>query len=372
MSDRPYVISVDDDPNFQDIIRAALEPDCRVIGAGNGREALDLIATQVPDLVILDVDMPEMDGYVTCRAIRESGGRTDLPILFLSAKDRIEDRLAGLDAGGDDYLTKPFHLELLLARVKHLLALAEQRKNLQASLSYATSTAMTAMSGMGELGRLLEALKAFNTCNTFESLLTTVVTALSSFDLQGIVQIHHAEISLIETSRGPASPLDVSIISQIASMERIVHFKSRMAINYPALSLLVTNVPADESVAGRLRDHLAMLAEAADVRVCAIASMNAATRRGEVIARMIDRITTALERIDAGQRNSRVATSIAIDAAIGASETALQSMALSEAQEERLAATIRQGLEHVTEVQASSIDIQNDLSNLIAELKAVL
>jgi len=91
----------------------------RVEIAYDGKSALDEIVRGGHDLVVLDVMLPEMDGFTVCRQARERGCNT--PILFLTAKSELGDRLRGLDAGGDDYLAKPFHLEELLLRVKAIL-----------------------------------------------------------------------------------------------------------------------------------------------------------------------------------------------------------------------------------------------------------
>ena len=87
--------------------------------AQDGREALDLIANDRPDALVLDVMMPRLDGLEVCRQLRSTGD--DLPILVLTARDSVSERVAGLDAGADDYLPKPFALEELLARMRALL-----------------------------------------------------------------------------------------------------------------------------------------------------------------------------------------------------------------------------------------------------------
>jgi two-component system response regulator MprA len=90
-----------------------------VTTASNGQEGLRAILEQTPQIVILDVMMPYVDGWEVCRRIREGGG--EMPILMLTAKDEVSDRVKGLDMGADDYLVKPFALEELLARVRVLL-----------------------------------------------------------------------------------------------------------------------------------------------------------------------------------------------------------------------------------------------------------
>jgi two-component system response regulator MprA len=114
------VLVIDDDEKITSLLRRSLAFDgYKVRTANNGKEGLDKMLEKEPDLVILDVMMPQLDGWEVCRRIRESGSK--VPILMLTAKDEVADRVKGLDLGADDYLVKPFALEELLARVRALL-----------------------------------------------------------------------------------------------------------------------------------------------------------------------------------------------------------------------------------------------------------
>jgi two-component system, OmpR family, response regulator MprA len=120
MTDGPRVLVVDDDPQLREALARALELDgYDVTTASNGVKALDAISTARPDLMVLDVMMPYVGGLDVCRTLRDRKDR--LPILVLTARDEVGDRVAGLDAGADDYLTKPFALEELRARLRALL-----------------------------------------------------------------------------------------------------------------------------------------------------------------------------------------------------------------------------------------------------------
>ena len=109
------ILIADDDAHIRDVVSFALRrAGFATLDAADGRAALDAFRDESPDLVVLDVLMPEMDGVDVCRAIRRT---SNVPILFLSSKDEEADRVAGLDAGGDDYVTKPFSPRELVARV---------------------------------------------------------------------------------------------------------------------------------------------------------------------------------------------------------------------------------------------------------------
>jgi two-component system response regulator MprA len=114
------VLVVDDEPAVRSALERALRLEAYAVEvAADGREALDRIASGTPDAVVLDVAMPHVDGLEVCRRLRGAGDRT--PVLILTARDEIDDRVAGLDAGADDYLVKPFALKELKARLRALL-----------------------------------------------------------------------------------------------------------------------------------------------------------------------------------------------------------------------------------------------------------
>jgi two-component system, OmpR family, response regulator len=113
------ILIVDDEGHIREVIRVALKKaGMDVIEARDGKEALTRFAADRPDLIVLDIGMPEFDGLDVCREIRKT---SDVPILFLSARDEEIDRILGLEIGGDDYVTKPFSPRELVARVNVIL-----------------------------------------------------------------------------------------------------------------------------------------------------------------------------------------------------------------------------------------------------------
>ena len=116
----PTILVVDDEPSVRDSLKVALELEgYRVRSADNGLKAVMQVAEGAVDAVVLDVAMPFVDGLEACRRIRAAGSR--VPILMLTARDAVDDRVAGLEAGADDYLPKPFALRELVARLRAIL-----------------------------------------------------------------------------------------------------------------------------------------------------------------------------------------------------------------------------------------------------------
>src|SRR5260221_13917791 len=121
----PRVLVIDDEPNIRELVQVALKfHGCSVTLGATGKDALTLAASQRPDLIVLDVLLPDIDGFEVCRRLRASGD--EVPVIFLTARDTSSDTVTGLAIGGDDYVTKPFSVEALVARVRAVLRRASR------------------------------------------------------------------------------------------------------------------------------------------------------------------------------------------------------------------------------------------------------
>ena len=373
MGDKASILVVDDDSTMQEMFDATLGGDYRIARAASGEAALAAVLDARPDVIILDVEMPPgMDGYETCRRLKAMDGTREIPVIFVSSHDAIDDRLKGYDAGGEDYITKPFDAPELEAKIVHLLRLGAERAGLKQMASYASSTAMTAMTSMSEMGALLESMKAFSACTDNRGLADAMLAGLARYGLDGAAQIRAAEGTLTRTAAGEASPLEASIISHMASMERTVQFKARVSITYPRVSLLVNDMPIDDPErCGRLRDHLAMLAEGAEARAEAIAATTVSQRRGATIERAVARIIAALADIDAAQRQNQLTTRMAAEAVIERMDSAHGMLALSAGQEENMGRILRDGIGTLLNAKTDVFGLQDQLSSIVQELKGM-
>jgi two-component system OmpR family response regulator len=128
----PLILLVEDDQELRGVLRRSLEEEgFTVRGAGTGAEAMERIASRTPDALVIDVGLPDADGRDLCQALRAQG--IQAPVIFLTAHDALADRLAGFGAGGDDYLTKPFSLTELIARLRAVLNRAGVERTVKAA-----------------------------------------------------------------------------------------------------------------------------------------------------------------------------------------------------------------------------------------------
>ncbi|MBF0218964.1 MAG: two-component system response regulator [Gammaproteobacteria bacterium] len=124
------ILLVDDTPENLDVLKGVLAPHYRIQIATNGRLALKIATSAPPDIILLDIMMPDMDGYEVCQHLKNDVRTRDIPILFVTAKSDVEDEAKGFECGAADYLTKPISPPIVLARVKTHLAMHDQKRHL--------------------------------------------------------------------------------------------------------------------------------------------------------------------------------------------------------------------------------------------------
>ncbi|MEM6784782.1 MAG: ATP-binding protein [Bacteroidota bacterium] len=139
--DATTVLVVDDNPDIRAYVRLHLDAHYRVLEAGDGEDALALARTVVPDLIVSDVMMPGLDGYALCRALRADPDLDFVPVILLTAKASMGDKIEGLTDGADDYLTKPFDIRELEARIRTLIASRQRLRDRYASMALASAAA---------------------------------------------------------------------------------------------------------------------------------------------------------------------------------------------------------------------------------------
>jgi len=128
---KPTILVVDDTPANIDVVKGVLGKNYLVQAAINGKMALQIVKKQIPDLILLDIIMPKMDGYEICRCLKADDASKNIPIIFLTSKTEMQDEVKGLELGAVDYVTKPIRAPILLARVKTHLKLRSLQQALE-------------------------------------------------------------------------------------------------------------------------------------------------------------------------------------------------------------------------------------------------
>jgi CheY-like chemotaxis protein len=270
MSEKIHVLITDDEPFNLELMEEILSDHYRVDCVSSGQECLTYLEKNKPDILLLDVAMPNMNGYEVCKIIKKDEELT-LPILFVSARGSLEERLTGYEAGGDDYLVKPFNNQELVAKVANMVTYIERQNQLTSQYRQASDMAMMLMSNSGESGAIVNFIRQTFECYGFTELTKAIFEALEQFELNSTIQYYDGDTKLDTfDSSGLFKPVESELLELTRAKGRIFNFNRRSIFNFSHCSLLIKNMPTEEDKYGRFLDHLCLLMEGVNARVIAI------------------------------------------------------------------------------------------------------
>ena len=282
------ILSVDDEPANQLVIDEILEDDYEVKLVYSGEECLENVKSFKPELILLDINMPGIDGYETCERLKEDPETKSIPVIFLSALSTTEEKLKGYEVGADDYIPKPFDHDDLLRKIEKCLddngqAVTEssetdpeqqriqddkENEDLINELQSSRTIAMDAMRYTSDLGTIVKFYEESARCKTFDELLKTVFDATRALNIKASMQIRNGCEVINRSSSGDISPMEASVIEISKDKGRFFDFKNRTIMNYKYSSILIKNMPIDDDKKyGIMKDILGALGNGAEERV---------------------------------------------------------------------------------------------------------
>jgi len=338
MSSDSIVLIVDDDLINQEILSEALEGFYQLEYAEDGLQCLAKVEEQMPDLILLDVAMPEMDGIETCRRLRANPKYCHLPILFLSALVSHEEKMRGYEAGGDDYISKPFDEGVLLAKIK--LAIdnfhncLEQEKNLKET----SDSVMTTINWLGEQGNVIDFFRAsFSTMN-FSELATEVFNLTQTFGLHCSLMIRSSQQGQTYYSDDASErPLEMEFLQKVNAVERFIELGSRAIFIDDNALLLVRNMPVnDQELNGRLKDNLTIIIIAIQARVKALDMEQSILNKQKMLLDSVQFTKKTLTDVEKNYKTMQLETSRIVSGISDGLFETFVTLDLNETQEETL------------------------------------
>ena len=264
------LLSIDDDPFVHRMVIRSLDNNYIVTTANNGDDGIITAQKEQPDIILLDVEMPGMNGYEVCDKLKQTTTTENIPIIFLSSLSNSRSKMLGYEAGGTDFLVKPFDTPELIAKLNAITNLTQASLKLKNQMEYATSTAFTAMKGSSELGLAIQYIESSYAIKDCASLAKSFLKITTSLKLNCTIMFQIAGERLYFTSNGdPCSPLETQVISTLfEKKDRFVDFGCRTQINYPLVALLIKDMPIDDMEAyGRFKDFLPTMLGVTDAKI---------------------------------------------------------------------------------------------------------
>jgi len=268
---KPRILSVEDDVDFQYLLRYLLKDDYDITTTATAAEAQHEFAVNQADIVLLDVGLPDMDGYQLCKALKAADRDEHSVFIFISGHESLEQRLAGYSAGADDYIVKPVETDELKARIKSISKFQQDKRSLQAQEQFSREMAFKAMGEASQYGTILQFIKQATGCQSLRELALACAEICSNLSLNCCVQLKGQEALALRANGGECSPIELELFEVLSGRGRIFPFGNRAMCNDRHVSLLITNLPSDdEEKTGQIRDLLAAIVEAAEAAVVSL------------------------------------------------------------------------------------------------------
>lgn len=365
------VMIVDDDEICSGLLMTTLQDSYQVNAVASGEDCLAQVSGFDPQVVLLDISMPGIDGYETCRRLREDAANRGRWIIFVSSKDAPEEKITGYDAGGNDYVVKPLDpneiRRKLDAAMRAIGEIDASRENAQAAMQ----TAMTAMTASSELGVVFQFLSDSARSAHHDELADEVLKAVAQYGLRAVVQIRSPHAIITRNQERVYNGLEEQLLLTLQEADRIVEFGGKLAVNYPTVSLLILDPPWDEPErVGRMRDNLAKLVEGAVARVAAIDQAYLVQLQQDMLSRMIARTRKVLGDIASQHSANKQASRAALDQLLVQIEASFMSLGLTAEQETQLIDLAQGAVRNALAPYEEGLRAEQELAGLVAELES--
>jgi CheY-like chemotaxis protein len=372
MSHKALILCVDDEPVNLVILQELLQDRYELTIAKSGEGCLQQVAVQSPDLILLDVNMPDLDGLETCERLKSDPETAEIPIIFVSALASQDELMAGYEAGGDDYITKPFSEEILQKKIEIVLASQQRKQELKKISDKAVEALMNNLSTTDELGMVVRFLHQCQSADTLDELARNVFDCLRQFELDSSLLMLDEPENRVWFSDDIDRPMESQILESLRGQDRVVSFGTRLAINSDHVTVLVRNLPTTVEQVDRVREHLSIMIEGFDTRIQAMQSQTLLDQRREVLHRVLTAAREHLGRLDETSKQQRARSAEIVTDMGKELERSLLKLDLSARQEAALKKIIDSAAEQTAAVYDEGMKIGEKLQEIMDELSSVL
>ena len=361
------VLVVDDDRGHTQLISHILKDEYDVLSTHSGIEAVQLFEKFSPDLVLLDISMPDIDGYEVCSAIKAQDPNDQAAIIFVSGMDSTEERIKGYQAGADDYIPKPFQPIELKNKIAATTRYQQTKKTLASKEELARSSAIESMKEASQYSQVLGFLKASFTCNTLSELSNKVFESLDQLGLNGCTQIRSpAETLSLRPNDRLCSPMETELFDVLKGKGRLYAFGQRMMVNDNHVSILIKNMPtADEAKVERLNDILSVIIEGFEARLMDI-------ERKQAIESVLNGLTTTMELVRKQFINHQRDNVSIMDRLVFDMGTKLHALKLTPDQEDFFIGLVQESMSELANVCYDGKDIEDEISKVTTLINPLL
>ena len=365
--DLPTILIVEDEQDYAEFVRSILEQTGSIAIVNDGKSAIEFYEEHHPDLVLLDINLPDIDGFEVCKTIKQLDSADNTSIIFVSGINSVEEKITGYEAGGDDYISKPFQLNEFTTKISTICRYQQTKKSLTKQEVHARNIAFESMKEASQYGQVLQFLKASFSCNNIFTLTNALFDTLSSFQLNCCIQIRlpSQDISMRPHNRS-CSPMEDELFGLLKSRGRLFEFGSRLMVNDIHASILIKNMPNDDlGETGRLKDIVAVIIEGFEARLLDIERKSGIK---SIVSALKSTTVLAKEQFNEHERkNVSIMDNLLLD--MGG---ALHTLALTEEQENFFMSLVQKAMVELVDVCEHGKLLGNELEKVNQLTKTLL
>ncbi len=365
------IMIVDDSPQEIHVLLEELKYEYTVTAATSAENAMEMLSSSdLPNLILLDVNMPGMNGYDACEGIKSDSKFEHVDIIFLSSNDSTEEIIRGLDVGASDYITKPYDPEVLRSKIRQVVSAHAKRQALTQQASSASQLVHTLISESGSLGNIVNFLRSTFTIHDPEELMHATIDALRQYDLNSVVYFNVNPIRMTESTSGATTMLEIELLERLHGHPTpIVEKEKRAFFVQDAVVVLIKNMPLANEKRGSLKDQLMILLEGANAKLHHLAMrMASSTQKVENIKNTVLNAKNALNEIHVLQDDQKKRSMQIMDDMVEQVEKAFFSMGLTDTQEKEIMDILTQTVNKSLDNFEHGLEVDGKIKKIVVEL----
>jgi DNA-binding response OmpR family regulator len=367
------LFAVDDDLPSRLVLQAIFADVYHLEVFDSAEACLERVKTVRPGIFLLNVGLPGMDGFEMCRRLKSDPLTNHTPVIFISRKDDTESRLAGYDAGGEDFLVKPYAIEDVRRKVDAVCKAVANAAALRQRIDDSEKLTLELFTNLGEYAVVIGFVQNLNQCASTEDVAEALLKAIRAYQLQGAVHVRdlHGQFTLSEEGRD--LPIECSVVDSVRNLGRTVEFKRRFACNLESLTILVKNMPIDNpSLCARIRDNLLIAAECANARIQAQQHQSRDSQSKVTASNAFDALQAVIFNFRSKYSQALYQSSLQTQTLLDELAQAFASLGLSAEQENRIDEIVRTRIEQMSTIYDFSDEMYASLSAVARQFAVIL
>jgi len=368
------ILIVDDMADNRLLLDALLNDKYTIQLAESGQQCLDMVSEKKPDLILLDLVMPVMDGFEVCTKLKDNYDTQNIPVIFITSSTCDDEKLKAYELGADDFINKPFNHDELTAKISKTLSGVARINEAKELANAAQQAALIAMTNSSELGMIIKFMESAGESESFEKLAAQLDEVTQGF---GLVCCFHFEFDDYSLNIGNGcvdGSLEARMIAEARKVGGIIGHGKRMFFNQKYVSMLVKNMPVDEDdKCGRYKDNLAVLLSSANgIAKTLGVEQSMMQQRRQLIKTTFDSTYERTQHV-MGLVNLLESNTVHVVQDIRSTfEEALFSLALTEDQENHLMGIFDAGMEKMETVKETATEVETAMKTVVAAFEQLL